>query len=99
MKLFAKFFGPYKVLQKLGATAYRLELLVGAQIHPVFHVSQFKQHLEKELAQSQLPLMDRDGLIAKKPLVILDKRMNKRKGKAYTKVLVQWSNCFSKDAT
>lgn len=54
-KLSFKFFGPYRILQRVGATAYRLELPSSAQIHPVFHVSQLHSSPGHLQVSSQLP--------------------------------------------
>jgi hypothetical protein len=42
-KLKPKFYGPYKVIRRVGEVAYELELLKGSKIHNVFHVSCLKK--------------------------------------------------------
>ena len=43
LKLFAKYYGPFQVIEKVGAVAYKLQLPERAQVHPVFHVSLLKK--------------------------------------------------------
>ena len=38
-KLEPRYYGPYKVLQKIGSMSYKLELLEFSQVNLVFHVS------------------------------------------------------------
>ena len=54
-KLSPCFYGPYEVTGRVGPVAYRLALLAGAAIHPVFHVSQFRRAVGQDQAVSQLP--------------------------------------------
>ncbi|GMJ13949.1 hypothetical protein HRI_005064100 [Hibiscus trionum] len=98
-KLAPKWFGPFKVIENVGAVAYRLELPMGSKIHLVFHVSQLKKQVGSDVVQSQLPLIGPDGGINKEPVRIIDRRIGKKRNRAVTEVLVEWSNTFPEDAT
>jgi hypothetical protein len=43
-----KYYGPFKVLEKVGEVAYRLDLLVSRKIHLVLHVSQLEKQIPKD---------------------------------------------------
>ena len=99
LKLFGKYFGTFAIVARVGVVAYKLQLPQGAKVHTVFHISQLKKHVEATSAQSHLLLLDADGTLAKEPMAIINRRINKRKGRVVTEVLVHWSNYFSEDAT
>lgn len=74
LKLRSKFYGPFKVLERVGQVAYRLQLHEDASIHPVFHVSQLKKHLGKRaVPMSNLPLVGPDGQIKSEPVAVLQR--------------------------
>jgi hypothetical protein len=97
-KLLPKFYGPFPVIDRIGATAYKLELPDSAAIHNVFHVSQLKlcpNPQDQPIQYFSSPLVK----LGKVPLAILDRKMVKRGRVAATKVLVQWKDVPADKAT
>lgn len=92
-KLAFKYYGPYKVLERIGRAAYRLELSADSLIHPIFHVSQLKSFVpDYTRIFSTLPpvaTLDREELL---PEAILERRLVKKGAKATPQVLIKWTN-------
>jgi len=74
-KLSPKYYGLYKVLQKIGTMAYKLELPAASQLHPVFHVSCLMKVIgDKLLVQKIFPELDKEGKIILEPEAITGTR-------------------------
>lgn len=97
-KLAPKFFGPYKILDKMGSVAYKLELPSYSRIHPVFHVSQLKRLIGNATSTTQLPTILQET-VDKIPESYLGRKMVKRQGRASTMVLVKWKDESDDTAT
>ncbi|WMV51993.1 hypothetical protein MTR67_045378 [Solanum verrucosum] len=61
-KLGRKYFGPYRVLKRIGYVVYKLDMPVDARIHPVFHISMLKKSVgtpaEQVTPLLQVPVED-----------------------------------------
>ena len=83
-KLQPRFVGPYKVIQRVGNVAYKLELpLTLSRIHDVFHVSIFKKYHPDPshvLRPEELEI-DEHLSYEEKPIKLLDRKVKKLRHK------------------
>uniref|UniRef100_A0A2N9I1L0 Reverse transcriptase n=1 Tax=Fagus sylvatica TaxID=28930 RepID=A0A2N9I1L0_FAGSY len=96
LKLSPRYFGPFQVVERVGAVAYKLKLPAESKLHSVFHVSNLKRKLgSQEEASTMLPVIgNSDGLVPL-PQAILDRRTRRSK----EEVLVHWQGLSPADAT
>jgi len=74
-KLSPKYYGSYKVLEKISSMPYKLELLATSRLHVVFHVSCLKKVIGDKLpVQTILPKLKEEGKIILEPEVVIETR-------------------------
>ncbi|GJU00348.1 ty3-gypsy retrotransposon protein [Tanacetum coccineum] len=90
-KLGMRYFGPFKILQKIGSAAYKLALPLESRIHPVFHVSFLKPCIGNPTEQYvPLPLLSTMEGPLLQPAKLLDTRKVRIQNEWELQVLVQW---------
>lgn len=100
LKLHSKYYGPFRVLDRVGQVAYKLLLPASSQIHPVFHISQLKKHLGSHAIPEQgLPLIDDEGRILSEPVAVLERRLIPRNNEPIVQWKVHWANLPKSAAT
>ncbi|MCH99534.1 transposon TF2-1 polyprotein, partial [Trifolium medium] len=90
-KLSMRYFGPFKIIARVGSVAYKLELPTHAKIHSVFHISQLKEFKGgSDEPYIPLPLTTTDIGPTLVPVNVLECRMIMQGKKAVPQVLIQW---------
>jgi ribosomal protein L21E len=91
-KLAFKYFGPYRILEKIGRAAYKLDLPAGSLVHPVFHVSQLKTfHPDHTPVYSDISTLVDLSTVELQPEAILDRQLVKKGNNAVPQVLIKWT--------
>ncbi|WVZ84983.1 hypothetical protein U9M48_031948 [Paspalum notatum var. saurae] len=101
-KLAPKYVGPFKITERCGAIAYRLELPPHlAAVHDVFHVSQLKKCLRvpEEVVDTSQIRIEPDLTYEEHPIKILDQKQRSTRRRTINFYKFQWSNHSEEEAT
>jgi hypothetical protein len=104
LKLISKFYGPFRVIQKVGTVAYKLQLPQGTKLHDTFHVNQLKKHLGPHAVPNpNLHVLTSDSKIKTAPKFILQRQQipcsNGEYDIAVDQWLIHWENLTAEEAT
>ncbi|KAC9430411.1 hypothetical protein E3N88_45853 [Mikania micrantha] len=94
-KLLPRFVGPFKILERIGPVAYRLELpLELSNIHDVFNVSNLKKCLTDESLIVPLEEIHIDEKLqfSEEPVEVMDREMKVLKRSRIPIVKVRWNS-------
>ena len=95
-KLSMRYYGPYKIIQRVGTVAYKLELPRDFRIHPVFHVSQLKAATGATASLTAVPPLTEEFEMAAQPLDVIEVCLSPSGAK---EILVLWEGLDPSDAT
>ena len=96
-KLAYKFYGPYRIVERVGEVTYRLDMPTSCKVHPVFHVSLLRKVLKPE--HQVLPALPSPTDSIQIPKLVLQRRVVTRGAKKIPQALIQWSDSSADLAT
>jgi hypothetical protein len=99
-KLKPRFYGPYRIMRRVGEVAYELKLLEGRKIHNMFHVSCLKKAMGQFISTSEeLPPLDEDRQLELVLEEALEFRELKLRSRVIIECLIRWRGLPVEDAT
>ncbi|XP_070004550.1 uncharacterized protein [Nicotiana sylvestris] len=101
-KLSSRYVEPYKIIQRIGQVAYKLELPPEMSlVHPVFHVSMLRKVVgdPSTIVPVETIEVNEELSYEKVPVSILDKQVRKLRNKEIASVKVLWRNQQVEEAT
>ena len=101
-KLSPRFIGPFEILERVGAVAYKIALPPNlAAVHNVFHVSMLRKYTPNPthvIEHEMLPLRE-DPSYEEKPSRILTRDTRRLRNKDIPMVKISWGNRYEEEAT
>jgi hypothetical protein len=94
-KLSPRYVGPFSILERIGETAYRVELPPQfANIHNVFHISMLRKYVPdpSHVIQFEDLQVQEDLTVEERPVEIVDRRERVMRNKTITLVKVRWQH-------
>ncbi|XP_070010748.1 uncharacterized protein [Nicotiana sylvestris] len=101
-KLSLRYVGPYRIIQRIGQLAYKLELPPEMSlVHPVFHVSNLKKVVgdPSNIVPVETIEVNEEFSYEEIPVAIFDRQVRKLRNKETSSVKVLWQNQKVKEAT
>lgn len=96
-KLSPRFYGPFMIVDRIGAVSYRLQLPATSRLHPVFHISQLKRALPINQPSRDLPpFLSEDLELQVEPETVLATR---KLCYGDIEVLIKWTHLPNEDNT
>ncbi|KAK9106560.1 hypothetical protein Syun_022571 [Stephania yunnanensis] len=92
-KLAPRYIGPYRIAQRVGPVAYRLDLPAElAGVHPTFHISMLRLARTGPRPMIELGQVEvqPDVTYEERPIEIVDRRVQILRNRELPKVLVRW---------
>lgn len=101
-KLSPRYIGPFKIIERVGKVAYRLQLPEEMSgIHNTFHVSHLRKCLVDETAYVPLNEIEVDNRLnyIEEPIAIVDREVRRIKNRDVKFVKIQWRHRKETDCT
>jgi hypothetical protein len=95
-----RFYGPYRIMRRVGEVSYELEFPEGRKIHNVFHVSCLKKAVGLFVNTSEeIPLLDEEGQLELVSEEVLEFRERKIRSMVIRECLIRWKGLPVEDTT
>jgi hypothetical protein len=100
-KLAARFYGPFKILDRVGSVAYMLALSASMNVHNVFDVYLLKKYVHdpNHVIDWHLIQVETEGEFQVQRMRVLDKNFKMLQNRVIELVKVQWTYYCPEDST